>query len=85
MNLVERWFGHLDNKAIKRAAFLSVTDLQTTIAAFLNTWNEDPKPFVWTATIDSIQEKLSRCRRTLEQIQPGCTSPKHRKRKKVPV
>src|ERR1700758_3545650 len=85
MNLVERWFGHLDNKAIKRAAFLSVADLQTAIAAFLNTWNESPKPFVWTATIDSIQEKLSRCRRTLEQIQPGCTSPKRRKRKKVTV
>src|ERR1700747_809683 len=71
LNLVERWFGHLYNQAIKRAAFLSVADLQTAIAAFLNTWNESPKPFVWTATIDSIQEKLSRCRRTLEQIQPG--------------
>ncbi len=85
MNLVERWFGHLDNKAIKRAAFLSVADLQTAIVAFLDTWNERPQPFVWTATIDSIQEKLSRCRRTLEQIQPGCTSPKRRKEKKVAV
>jgi hypothetical protein len=34
------------------------------------------------ATIESIQEKLTRCRRTLEQIQPGCTSPKSRKRKR---
>ncbi|MDQ2777784.1 MAG: hypothetical protein M3Y57_23155, partial [Acidobacteriota bacterium] len=85
MNLVERWFGHLDNKAIKRAAFLSVADLKAAIAAFLNTWKESPKPFVWTATIDSIQEKLSRCRRMLEQIQPGCTTPKRRKpRKSLP-
>src|SRR5712675_1604941 len=82
MNLVERWFGHLDNKAIKRGVFLSVEDLRASIAAFLNAWNESPKPFVWTATVESIQEKLTRCRRTLEQIKPGCTSPKSRKRKK---
>jgi Homeodomain-like domain/DDE superfamily endonuclease len=85
MNLVERWFGHLDNKAIKRDIFLSVEDLQASIAAFLNAGNENPKPFVWTATVHSIQEKLTRCRRTLEQIQPGCTSPKTRKRKKTTV
>src|ERR1022692_2670320 len=81
MNLVERWFGHLDNKAIRRGVFLSVADLQTSIEAFLTVWNQNPKPFVWTATVESIQEKLTRCRRTLEQIQPGCTSPKSRKRK----
>jgi transposase len=84
MNLVERWFGHLDNKAIKRGVFLSVTDLRESIAAFLDAWNQNPKAFVWTATIESIQEKLSRCRGTLEQIQPGCTGPKMRKRTKVP-
>src|SRR5438105_15965877 len=82
MNLVERWFGHLDNKAIRRGVFLSVADLQASIATFLKVWNENPQPFVWTATVESIQEKLTRCRRTLEQIQPGCTSPKSRKRKR---
>jgi transposase len=81
MNLVERWFGHLDNKAIRRGVFRSVADLKASIEAFLEAWNQDPKPFVWTATIESIQEKLSRCRRTLEQIKPGCTSPKTRKQK----
>ena len=85
MNLVERWFGHLDNKAIRRGVFLSVADLQASIQSFLHAWNQHPKPFVWTATVESIQEKLTRCRRTLEQIQPGCTSPKSRKRKKVAV
>jgi transposase len=82
MNLVERWFGHLDSKAIRRGVFRSVTDLKTAIEAFLQVWNENPKPFVWTATVASIQEKLSRCRRTLEQIKPGSTSPKSRKRKR---
>src|ERR671918_1455154 len=60
MNLVERWFGHLDNKAIRRGVFLSVADLKASIDAFLKAWNQDPKPFVWTATVESIQEKLNR-------------------------
>ena len=85
MNLVERWFGHLSDKAIRRGVFLSVADLQSSIEAFLLAWNQNPKPFVWTATVESIQEKLNRCRQTLEQIQPGCTSPKSRKRKKSAV
>jgi hypothetical protein len=59
-----------------------VEDLQTAIAEFLAAWNDDPKPFVWTATVESIQLKLARCRQTLEQIQPGCTQPRNRKRKK---
>ena len=54
---------------------------QITLPAGVNSaWNENPKPFVWTATVDSIVAKLARCRQTLEQIQPGCTIPKNRKR-----
>jgi transposase len=82
LNLVERWFGALDEKAIRRGVFRSVEDLKASIEAYLTVWNKDPKPFVWTATVESIVEKLSRCRRTLERIQPGCTSPRTRKRKK---
>ena len=85
MNLVERWFGRLDNKAIRRGVFLSVADLQASIEAFLTAWNQDPKPFVWTATVESIQEKLTRCRQILEQIKPGCTSPRSRRRRKRSV
>ena len=81
LNLVERWFGHLDNKAIRRGVFLSVPDLKASIEAFIKTWNQNPQPFVWTATIESIQEKLNRCRQTLEKIKPGCTIPKARKLK----
>ena len=51
MNLVERWFGHLDNKAIRRGVFRRVADLQASIEASLTAWNQDPKPFVWPATI----------------------------------
>ena len=59
LNLVERWFGELDDKAIRRGVFHSVEDLQASIHAFLKVWNEDPKPFVWTATVESITEKIS--------------------------
>jgi hypothetical protein len=44
LNLVERWFGHLDNKAIRRGVFRSVADLRESIDAFLRAWNQDPKP-----------------------------------------
>ena len=81
LNLVERWFGELTAKRIRRGAFVSVPDLIAAIDEFLGAWNKKPKPLVWTATVDSIVEKLKRCRQTLEQIQPGSTSPRLRKQK----
>lgn len=80
LNLIERWFAELTNKRIRRDSFLSVDDLIIAINEFLTAWNDNPKLFIWTATVDSIVEKLARCRQTLEQIQPGCTAPKTRKR-----
>jgi transposase/transcriptional regulator with XRE-family HTH domain len=86
LNLVERWFAELTAKAVRRGSYASVADLQSAIAGFLDAWNENPKPFVWTATIESIHAKLARCRQTLEQIKPGCTAPRTRKKKaKSPV
>jgi len=82
LNLVERWFGELTRKRIRRGAFASVTDLQAAIEEFLTAWNEKPRPFVWTATVESIVAKLARCRQTLEQIEPGSTLPRRRKKAK---
>jgi hypothetical protein len=79
--LVERWFGELSSQCIRRGAFGSVEDLKEAISEFLAAWNEKPKPFVWTATVESIMEKLSRRRQTLEKIQPGCTAPRSRRKK----
>ena len=81
LNLIERWFAELTNKRIRRASFLDVADLIAAIDEFLAAWNEAPKPFIWTATVDSIVAKLARCRQTLEQIQPGSTTPKSSNRK----
>ena len=81
LNLIERWFAELTNKRIRRGSFGNVEDLKKAIEEFLEAWNEKPKPFVWTATVESIVEKLSRCRQALEKIQPGCTLPRRRKAK----
>ena len=48
----------------------------------MHTWNENPKPFIWTATVEDIIKKIDRARAKLEQIKPGSTLPKGKK--KVP-
>ena len=85
LNLIERWFRELTTKRIRRDAFASVPELVAAIEEFLEAWNEDPQPFVWRASVDSILDKLSGCRQTLERIQPGCTAPPQRRSKKRPV
>lgn len=82
LNLVERWFGELTGKRVRRGVFVSVPDLIAAIDEFLQAWNQNPKPFIWTATVESIVEKLKRCRQTLEQIKPGCTLPRSKRKRK---
>lgn len=79
LNLVERWFGELTQKAVRRGVFRSVAELEQAIADFMAAWNAHPKPFVWTARVEKILEKLDRCRRRLEEVQPGCTQTKPKK------
>ncbi|MHB8491735.1 MAG: IS630 family transposase [Solirubrobacteraceae bacterium] len=68
LNLVERWFRELTDKAIRRGVFYSVPDLITAIEQYLDAHNSDPKPFVWTASVDSIIEKVGRCKAVLETV-----------------
>jgi transposase len=68
LNMVERWFGKLDDKAIRRGVFQSVPDLITAIEAYLTHNNENPAPFTWTQTADQILEKVRRGRVALETI-----------------
>jgi transposase len=64
LNLVERWFGELTSKLLKRGTHRSVRDLNTDIRAWIETWNEDPRPYVWTKTADQILDSISRyCQR----------------------
>ena len=68
LNLVERWFRELTDKAIRRGVFHSVPDLIAAIEDYLQANNDNPKPFVWTATADAILEKVRRGRVALNQI-----------------
>jgi transposase len=79
LNLVERWFEELSEKAIRRGSFVSVPDLKQAIDDFLEAWNAQPKPFVWTATVEEIIKRIQRARAKLEQIKPGCTLPRGQK------
>lgn len=58
LNLVERWFGELSQKAVRRGVFRSVKELQRAIQEFLSAWNANPSPFVWTASVEKILESL---------------------------
>jgi transposase len=60
LNQVERWFGLITQQAIRRGSFRSVRDLIRKIDAFVAHYNTSSRPFVWTATADSILEKLKR-------------------------
>ena len=67
LNLVERWFRELTDKALRRGSFNSVPDLIATIEDYLAAHNGDPKPFKWTATAVSILEKVRRGQVALQQ------------------
>src|SRR2546429_4477516 len=81
VNLVERWFGELREKAVRRGAFFSVPDLVRAIEEFLAAWNENPRPFVWTAKLEDILKKIERARAKLESIKPGSTEPRRRRKR----
>ena len=68
LNLVERWFRELTDKRLRRGSFNSVADLIAAIEEYLTIHNEDPTPFVWTATADSILAKVRRGRVALQQV-----------------
>jgi transposase len=54
LNLVERWFAELTNRKLKRGTHRSVRDLNRDIRSWIETWNDDPRPFAWTKTADEI-------------------------------
>ena len=68
LNLVERWFGELTQKQIRRGVFHSVPELIDVIYQYLDIYNENPRPFVWTAKVDDILEKVSKCKAILETL-----------------
>ena len=68
LNMVEIFFGKLTDKAIRRGIFHSVPDLIAAIETYVAAHNDDPKPFMWTATTDQILDKVRRGRVALDAV-----------------
>ena len=67
LNEVERWFALLTDEKLRRAAHRSIQAMEKDIRDWIKTWNENPRPFVWTKTAD---ENLDRLASYLQRI-PG--------------
>jgi len=64
LNLVERWFSELTTKLLKRGAHRSVRALNADIRQWIETWNENPRPYVWVKTAEQILAAIKRyCQR----------------------
>jgi hypothetical protein len=59
LSLIERWFPELTAKRVHRGSFPSVEEMEDAMTEFPAVWNEHPKSFVWTATVESIDDGLS--------------------------
>jgi transposase len=60
LNLVERWFGELTTKKLQRGTHRSVRELNTDIRTWIQTWNDNPRPYIWTKTADQILDSIAR-------------------------
>jgi transposase len=65
LNMVERWFGEISQKRIRRGSFESVKELVAAIEEYLDQYNRAPKRFVWTKDADMILAKVKRCEEAL--------------------
>jgi transposase len=59
LNQVERWFGLLTDKKLRRGAHKNIYALERDIREWITNWNDNPKPFAWTKTADEILERLA--------------------------
>jgi len=59
LNLIERWFAELTNRKLRRSAHRSVTELEADVRKWINVWNADTTPFLWTKPADQILDTLA--------------------------
>jgi len=65
LNMVERWFGEITRKRIRRGTFKNVAELTAAIQEYLDEYNRNAKRFVWTKDADLIRAKIDRCKAAL--------------------
>lgn len=68
LNMIERFFRDLSEKALKRGSFYNVDDLIGAIDEYINQHNAAPKPFIWTASATDILAKVKRARKALNKL-----------------
>jgi transposase len=66
LNMVERWLSQITQKRIRRGVFPSVPDLIAAINEYIELTNDNPKPIVWTATVEAILAKVKRANEVLD-------------------
>ena len=66
LNLVERWFREITQKRIRRGSFRNVPELITAITNYIHTHNQNPKVFVWSASVETIMSKIAKCKEVLD-------------------
>ena len=57
---MERWFGFLTDQMIRRGVHKSVQALEKDVRAWIKTWNQNPRPFIWTKTAEEILNSLAK-------------------------
>jgi transposase len=68
LNLVERWFRELSDKRIRRGSFGNVPELIAAIKDYLNSHNQNPRVFVWSASVEHILTKVAKCKEALDSL-----------------
>ena len=68
LNLIERWFGSLTERQIKRGSHRSTLQLQQAIKDFIESSNNQPKAFVWTKSADEILASITRFATATKQV-----------------
>ena len=68
LNLVERWFRDLTTKRIRRGSFRNVRELIVAITQYLDNHNQNPRVFVWTASVERILTKVAKCKEALDAL-----------------
>jgi len=66
LNLVERWFAEITSQRIRRGSFRNVKELILAINTYIESHNQNPRVFVWTASVQSIMNKISKCKEALD-------------------
>ena len=68
LNLVERWFRELTDKRIRRGSFHNLPALIRAINDYLDNHNQNPKVFVWSASVEQLMAKIAKCKEALDAL-----------------